>query len=140
MSDLLEEMAVLNSIQLKDVFTADLLDINIIEVNWSLGLREVTKHHLVQLKETIRKLGKGQRMLLYVNTLDFMDFNEESRVYSVTAEAQEYSLANAVLIDSLGKKIMYNFYLKFHTPIVPSRAFSTKEQAIDWLLSMKNEK
>lgn len=134
----LENIPIVNSIQEKGIFTADLYENSIIEVYWNSELKVVKKEHLMRLTEVIKELGEGKKMRIYFSTYDFMDFDEESRDYSTTAEAAEFSLATAILIDSLGKKILYNFYLKFHKPILPMRAFSSREHAIDWLLTCKD--
>ena len=43
--------------------------------------------------------------------------------------------ADAFVIHSLSQKILGNFYLKFHKPSIPTKFFSSKEKAIEWLKS-----
>ena len=135
----LENLLIVNTVELKDVFTADLYDNSIIEVKWHPQLQEVERIHMVELTKAIKILGNGKKMRIYVTVSDFMGFSEESRAYSVTEEAEQYTLANAVLIDSLGKKILFNFYLKFHKPNAPIRAFNIQSQAFEWLLSIQDD-
>ena len=132
----LERIEYANTIQLEGVFTVVLHESNIIEVSWSNEVKEIEKNHLIQLNQAFEKLGKGKKMRVYINILDFMNFNEESRAYSTTEQAERFTLASAVQIDNLAKKILFNFYLKFNKPNIPIRAFSDRDQAFKWLLSL----
>lgn len=138
MNHLLDEMKIINTISIKDVFSAELYDNSIIEVKWNPELKEIEKYHLIELTNAIKTLGEGKRMRVYITTFDFMNSNEESRAYSTTEAGERYTLANAVLIDSLAKKILFNFYLKFNKPNRPTRAFTLRSQAFEWLLSIKD--
>lgn len=131
------EISVINTIQYKGVFKADLLENSIIEVKWNTELKEVEKKHLMALNEAIKSLGGNKKMRIYVTTFDFMSINDDTRNYSASEEAAQYTLANAVLIDSLAKKILFNFYLKFNKPVRPIRAFTLRSNAFEWLLSIQ---
>lgn len=135
----LENLSVLNTVIEKEVFTANLYENSLVEIKWDPEFKEVTKIHLMRLTQAIFKLGEGKKMRIYISTNPFMDFDKESRDYSTTFEAEQFTLANAVLIDNLGKKILYNFYLKFHKPNVPIRAFTNKTQALEWLFSIEDK-
>lgn len=139
MNHLMQELSIIDTFHLKDVFKADLYDNSIIEVNWNPDLIEIEKQHLVSLTNAVKALGKGKKMRLYITTFDFLAINSEGRKYSSTAKAELYTLANAVLIDSLAKKILFNFYLKFDKPNVPTKAFQLRSEAFEWLLSIPNQ-
>jgi glycerophosphoryl diester phosphodiesterase len=138
MNYLMEEISVINTVHYKGVFSAELYDNSIIEVKWNPELKEIEKQHLMALTKAVKELGNEKKMRVYITTFDFMSINEESRKYSSTLAAERYTLANAVLIDSLAKKILFNFYLKFNKPNVPTRAFQLKSQAFEWLLSIED--
>lgn len=138
MNQLMEDISVIDTFEYKGVFDAVLYNNTIIEVKWNHELKEIEKQHIIALTNAIKKLGKGKKMRVYITTFDFMTINEESRKYSSTLEAEQFTLANAVLIDSLAKKILFNFYLKFNKPNVPTRAFQLKKQAFEWLLTIKD--
>ena len=42
-------------------------------------------------------------------------------------------IAEAFLLTSLAQKILINFYIRFDKPLVPSKVFTNKEKAIEWL-------
>ncbi len=110
-------------------------DNGIIELNWHPVLQEITKSNLIKVKSCIGELGNGNKVPVLVATCDFLSITGEARAYSASDEGQEYTLANAVLIDNMAKSMAFNIYLKLNRPQTPTRAFSEREKAIEWLLS-----
>lgn len=106
---------------------------NIIEIKWDNELDEIDVIHLKHLRNSIKILGQGKKMLIYVDTYNFMAISVEAKKYTTTEDAFKYTLANAVLIDSLPKKLIFNFYLKINTPLVETKGFNSKEEAMNWL-------
>lgn len=45
------------------------------------------------------------------------------------------SSADAFVVDSLPKRLIINFYIKYNKPTVPSRTFTSEEKALAWLRS-----
>jgi hypothetical protein len=121
-----------------DCYTIKLNTYNIIEVSWNNKIEEIDVVHLEHLRNSIKILGKGKRMLLYVDTYSFMSITPEASKYTTTEDAFKYCLANAVLIDSLPKKIIFNFYLKIYPPSVETKGFNTKEEALIWLKNINS--
>ncbi len=119
--------------EITNIVSAELTSDNIIEVKWNPHNDEIEKQHLIELKSLIKELGGGKKMLIYVETFNFMSITAEARQYASTTESSEYTLANAVLVDSLGKKILFNFFMNITTPVVPTKGFNSKEDAIEWL-------
>jgi hypothetical protein len=116
-------------------FVVKLNQENIIEVEWNPSIEEIEKEHLVLLTNIIKDLGHEEKMLVYIDTCNFMSITPEARSYAATKEASEFTLANAVLVDALPKKLLFNFFLKINKPIVPTKGFSSKEEALSWLKS-----
>lgn len=122
-----------------DCVTISKHDNGIIELNWHPVLQEITKSNLIEVKSYIGELGNGNKVPVLVATCDFLNITAEARTYSASDEGQEYTLANAVLIDNMAKSMAFNIYLKLNRPQTPTRSFSDKEKAIEWLLSFKTE-
>lgn len=119
--------------EIPDILTVLFNSDNIIEVKWKDSLSEIEKKHLESLTEIIKELGNKKKMLVYIHTYNFMAITPEAREYAATKEASQFTLANAVLVDSLPKKILFNFYMKINKPVVQTKGFSTKESAMNWL-------
>jgi hypothetical protein len=61
-------------------------------------------------------------------------------IFTITQEARELAaensknrLAKAVLINSLATRLIGNFYINFHKPSIPTKIFTSREDAIEWL-------
>ncbi|MCB9225312.1 MAG: hypothetical protein R2780_00770 [Crocinitomicaceae bacterium] len=120
--------------EIAGVFRAILNDQGIVEISWDDSLKMIEPEHLATLQEAIKKLGNGKRMPLYFTTNPFLGVSEEAQVYATTLEGTTYSLAIAVFMADLATKIDYNVFIKKNTPVVPTQAFNSKEEAFDWLV------
>jgi hypothetical protein len=121
--------------EMTQAFNVKLNSDNIIEVEWNPNIDEIKKEHLVLLTSIIKDLGHEKKMLVYIDTYNFMSITPEARAYAATKEASEFTQANAVLADALSKKLLFNFFVKINKPIVPTKGFSSKEEAFNWLKS-----
>lgn len=87
------------------------------------------------------KFTKGKN---YPILIDF------TNMHSVTKEAREYMnspegglkglLGGAFLSNSLVTTLFVNLYLKINQPTIPAKFFTKKEDAINWLKSLKMSK
>lgn len=87
------------------------------------------------------KFTKGKN---YPILIDF------TNLHSVTKEAREYMnspegglkglLGGAFLSNSLVTTLFVNLYLKINQPTIPAKFFTKKEDAINWLKSLKMSK
>jgi len=120
-----------------DFLDAILYEIGIIEIVWNTSIEVIEVIHLTQMRQAICDLGNGKKMPIFFTAHDFLQLSKEGAKYATSAEGVTYTLANAVLIDSLAKKIIFNFFLKFNKPLAPTKGFSTREDAFEWLEGMK---
>jgi len=92
---------------------------------------------LQKLDTFSRKLNNGDKILLLVNA---------QPVYTITSDATRYlakisskhRIATAVVSANMNEKILINFIVKEGAP--PMKVFSTKADAVKWLLSFKSAK
>ncbi len=128
---------IIKEVIVENFFRLFLYEDGIIEINWDDKVREITIEQLVLLKEKIGEVGNYKKSLVYIETPDFISATVEAKKHSTTKESAEYTFANAILIDNLGKKIAFNFYIRLTTPPVPTKAFGSREKAFEWLRSLK---
>ena len=119
--------------EIPNVMTVILNSDNIVEVKWEDNLAEIEKKHLIMLKEIVRELGKGKKMLVYMYSTNFTSITSEARIYASTKEAGEFTMANAILVDSLSKKLLFNFFMKINTSPIQTKGFNSPESAMNWL-------
>lgn len=133
------QIAVVKELQMEEMFRCVLYDNGIIEIIWDAKLEMIEVHHLVHAQNSIGNLGEGNKMPIYMTIHEFLGVSNEGREFASSPEGVRFTLANAVLIDSLPKKILFNFFVKFNKPIAPTKGFTTKEDTFNWLLLKSNE-
>ena len=126
--------SIANEIYVENMLRSILYDNGIIEIVWDTNLEIIEVHHLIQVQKTLAVHGDGKKMPVFFTAHEFLAVSDEGRVYAASKEGVTYTLANAVLIDSLPKKILFNFFVKFNRPIAPTKGFRTREEAISWLI------
>ena len=52
---------------------------------------------------------------------------------------EEKRIASAIIINSLSQKLLGNFYLKINKPNEPTKMFSDKKKAIEWITKIINQ-
>lgn len=98
--------------------------------NVLIGIKECR-----EMNNAIGELSDGREALVLMVPSKSTHFAPECREFSASPEGQKFTRADAMVIANLGHQILVSFYLKFNKPPKPSKAFSTEERAIDWLLS-----
>lgn len=59
--------------------------------------------------------------------------SKEVREWGASEKANEYNLATAIVTKTLSIKMIGNFFIKVQNPPRPTKMFTSKETAIDWL-------
>lgn len=109
----------------------------IAEVIWSEKLDVIDVAELKKLTQIMGTLNEGKKIPVYISTRSFMTLTKEANDYSATEASSKYTKANAVLVDELGKRLLFNFYVMFTKQHVPIKSFASKEECIQWLLNLK---
>ncbi len=94
---------------------------------------EITVADLRQFNLAIGEIGAGKQFLNLIVIKDFVLFDKEIRNYAASAEANKYTIADAIVVNSSALKMVGNFYIKFNKPLKPSRIFTSEKEAIQWL-------
>jgi hypothetical protein len=82
------------------------------------------------------EVQKGVPYAVFCDMRGIKDSDKPARDY-LAKEGSSMVKAVAVLTDSPVTKIMANFYLTISRPIVPTKMFTDKSQAVDYLKSLK---
>lgn len=121
---------------MKEIFlqksTVSLLEEGILHIHLKSGT-EIHLTDAVLIVEAMGKLGGGKKFPVLIDAGEFIAVDQEVRVFSASEESNLYTLADAIAYYSLGQKLIANFYLSHNKPAVPTRTFSDKKAAIEWL-------
>ena len=109
----------------------------IVEQEWGESNLEIDGEKIMKAKDLLGEMVGKKRVRIFVTTQDFSNMTPEGRKMAATKEANEYTIAVAVLIDSLAKKLLFNFFITMNKHILPIKGFTNKEEGIEWLKSMR---
>jgi len=91
------------------------------------------KEDAIRVINNIKSLAKGNiTPSLFIASKGFSSTNE-AREYFVKNLPKNDISALALVISSLGQKIIGNFFIKVQKPNIPTKIFKTKEEALIWL-------
>jgi hypothetical protein len=112
--------------------TVELTDENILHIHIH-AYTEVTLSDAVLALEAMEKLSEGKKHPVLIDAGEFSSVDKEVREFSASPESNAFTLADAIAYDNIGQKIVANFYISQNRPVVPTRMFSEKEEALKWL-------
>lgn len=112
--------------------TVSLLDEHIIHIHIKSG-REIELSDAVYIVEAMGKLGNGKKYPILIDAGSFSSIDKEARVFSAAAESNLYTVADAIAYYNLAQKLLADFYVKYNKPVIPTRTFPNKQEAITWL-------
>lgn len=88
---------------------------------------------VIENVEAFGQLTSNQKAPVLIIGGSFSTLDKETRSFMATEESLKYSAAEAFFITSLSQKILINFYIKFDKPLVPTKVFTNKDKANEWL-------
>ncbi len=115
-----------------------LMDNGILHIYLKPGA-EVELSDAILIVEAMGKLGKGNKFPVLIDAGEFTSVDKEVRIFSASEESNIYTLADAIAYYSFAQKLIADFYITHNNPVVPTKAFPTKEEAIKWLETFKKK-
>jgi hypothetical protein len=109
-----------------------ILDNQIIQIHLKSN-QEIELPDALEIFAAMGELSKGKKFPVFIDAGDFVSIDEEVRSFSASKVANIYTLADAIAVDSLAQKLLANFYIKNDQPAVPSKVFTNKHEALQWL-------
>jgi hypothetical protein len=113
-----------------------LMDNDLMHIHLKAGA-EMELSDAILIVEAMGKIGKGKKYPVLIDAGEFVSVDKEVRIFSASEESNLYTIADAIAYYSFAQKLIADFYIKNNQPVVPTKAFSTKEEAIKWLETFK---
>jgi len=63
----------------------------------------------------------------------FSDVDPEVRVWAASPLNNNYTIVDAIVINSLPQKILADFYIRYNKPVKPTRIFNLVDRALNWI-------
>lgn len=81
----------------------------------------------------VRRLTKGKSCLKLIDIRNDVKIEAKAQQYLDSKDVQSKTLARAILINNSVKRLTLNFFIKFNSQQVPTKFFTEKEEAMEWL-------
>ena len=94
---------------------------------------EVTLEDAQETMAAYLKLYKGKRRPLFIDTKTMKSMSRETRKYYASEEAAKVVSAAAIIVGTSVSRVLGNFYIGLSNPHLPSRLFSSEDEALEWL-------
>ena len=94
---------------------------------------EVTLADAQETMAAYLKLNRGKRRPLFVDTKTMRSLAREARHYYASEDAANVASAVAIIVGTPVSQVLGNFYLGLSNPRLPTRLFSSEDQALEWL-------
>lgn len=76
----------------------------------------------------------GQKFRMLITSEPNIKFTEDAMRYSSSEVGAQFSICEAYVVNSGLQRFLGNIYLIVHRPIAPTKLFTNKILAIEWLL------
>ena len=93
-----------------------------------------------EIKNAVRKLDDGAGFYQIINMGALTYPTRKARELTFSVEGSYYKLADAFVIVSSFQRNMFKMLLKMYSPTVPTKIFSSVQEAKDWLTELKQER
>ena len=80
----------------------------------------------------LENYGSGRFYNIY-EFKSFADVDPDVREWSSSEIDVKYTVVDAIVINSIGQKILADFYLKINRPKQPTKIFTSIDKAIEWV-------
>jgi hypothetical protein len=98
---------------------------------------EITKEQIMAFRDIVESSGGGKKMRVITVIRRFNVISPEGRDWSASDEGQKFTMANAIVVESVAAKIGANFYVRFANPATPTRVFNDLPSAVKWIRNVK---
>jgi len=101
-----------------------------------VGIKPNASVTLTEAKENFDacvKASKGKKRPLFVDIRQIKSVDRESRQYTAGEATAKFTYRVAILFGSPLSKFFGNLFLKLNNPLLPTKLFSSEDEAIEWL-------
>ncbi len=93
----------------------------------------VEAEDIKEIKAANMTLHQGKEYVILIDAGTMTNFSKEARELSASQEYAEFTIAKALLVKSVGHRLVGNFYININKPFIKTKVFSDRHTAIIWL-------
>lgn len=113
-------------------FTVTILEPGIVEDHVKSGMHMETRD-VWNLKKINQDLMGNRTYAVLISSGHLSSVSKNAREVVASKEFVGRTLAKALLVESLGHRIVGNFYLTVNRPFIKTRIFTDRNEALHWL-------
>lgn len=126
-----------NTPLLNDISEVKLIDDFTVEIRIAKDI-EFELDDAIHINEIVQEIGKGERLFHLTIYGDRTVPTKEARSYSISNSGSQLKMAEAIVVQSLSQKMIFNFMINVERPIARTKLFTDVQAAQDWLKSINN--
>lgn len=101
--------------------------------NVIIDYTSIDTEDVLKIKKVNLQLTDGKPYAVLVDSGLFTSITKEARELIASAEFAQKTIAKAILVHSLGHRIVGEFYIKINKPLIKTKIFANRDKAIEWL-------
>lgn len=122
----------MNSIQQLKKVSAQKIEEGILLNHFKAG-ENIDVEDFKELRKVNLELAEGKPYTVLGMADELTSFSKEAREWLASKEAVGLKIAKAIVISSLGQRIIGNFYIRVNKPYTKTKLFTKREKALEWL-------
>lgn len=115
------------------IFTAQIIEDDLFYLNYLPNEHAVAADYQAGY-EAYLAITNGRFVKIIIENGEYTTIDNSARLYLQNNKFR--FKASAIVMHSIGQRIVYNFYLKFRNQDYPIKAFSSFDKAKEWLNSL----
>lgn len=104
------------------------------------AMSHIEESDIWAIKKANLSLTNGKPYCILVTAGHLSSISKEAKELTASKDFAQNTIAKAILVDSLGHKIVGNLYVKLNKPYIKTKVFTSRELAIAWLQSQIRNK
>lgn len=122
---------------LTDISSITLLDHITVEIRIEKD-QELELADAIHATNSVGELGEGRRLFHLTLFGDRTIPTKEARDFCISDVGSRYKMAEAIVVNSLSQKMVFNFMINVERPSVRTKLFTNEQDAKNWLKSLNN--
>lgn len=115
-----------------DSFIITIVDKHILQVDIK-DFMELEKEDIINMQAWVVKNSKEPKLVNLIQFGNGSTASRSAREYASSPEGNNITIGSALVVKNLAQQLIIDYYIKFNSPIFPTRAFYKKDKAIAWI-------
>lgn len=94
---------------------------------------------IIDIKQVNLELTQDHNYGLIIESGKYTSISNEARTMMTTKAIEEKRAATAIVIHNLAQRLLADFFMRINKPSIPTKIFSNKESALEWIKKQINQ-